>query len=297
MYSDSPDPALSLNDKASQIALFESNAGSFTRKDFILANFIADNMQNFPRLTISELAAAVEVSEITISRFCKKLNLAGLQALKLHLAARSQLDSLITISQDSTLQAEDDPRTLAVKVFSKIQEGLQETLNLLDFAAVERTAHILLKAERILFFGYGNSSTICKDFATRFARFGMACEWEGDVDHQLTLAAVCRPKTAVVAVSYSGASFALLGPMKAAKENGASIILLSSHRNSMLSAAADEVLVGAGPEVHVNNMSSVSRLVFMAIGDVLYSRMSFLSGNLLSTNVKKMQKALSAVKA
>ena len=286
-----------LNERAAKIALFALHEKSFTRADCQIANYIADNMQSFMETTISELSKATSVSEITISRFCKKLNLAGLQALKIQFAASNHVfePQLAPLRHD--LCASDSPEDTAHKLFNKIREGLDDTLHLLDYEAIDRVAHNILSSNKVLCFGYGNSATVCRDYATRFSRFGLNCEAVSDLDQQLTLAAVCPKSTIIVAISYSGSSINLTKPLLTAKERGAYIVLITSHKSSPLSNIADDILLGRGPEVKLNDEASASRLLHMAIGDIIYTRMAFLAGKSYDDNIQSMRKAIAQLKA
>ena len=53
-----------------------------TRTEKRITDYISEHMGEVMEQTISELAAAVGSSEITISRFCKKLGFSGLQSFR-----------------------------------------------------------------------------------------------------------------------------------------------------------------------------------------------------------------------
>ena len=56
---------------------------------------------------------------------------------------------------------------------------------------------------------------------------------------QVTSAALLSPDDAVIAVSHSGASQELLQSVQAAKDSGASIVVITSHAKSPLAKLAD----------------------------------------------------------
>ena len=82
-----------LHDNTLAISLFSANSKLFTKADIKIANYISANLNHFLQMTISDLASATSVSEITISRFCKKLNLPGLQSLKIVLAGTESINT------------------------------------------------------------------------------------------------------------------------------------------------------------------------------------------------------------
>lgn len=283
-----------LSAKAMEVPLFSTASHSLTPSDARIANFIADNLEDFMAMTISDLSRAIKVSEITISRFCKKLDLPGLQALKISLS-KGHNGAGPFVSAD--LSPADSCRAITEKIFANIQEGLSNSLSLIDFAAIDKAAQILSAAQRIMFFGFGNSGTVCQDLATRFVRLEKSCEYSPDPHQQVTMASIHGMRAAVIAVSYSGASTELISSLRVAKAHNLPIVLITSHKNSPAAKLADVALIGIGPEVKHNSESSVSRLIHMAIGDVLYTRISFMQDHLFEENIQKMREAIALLKS
>lgn len=283
-----------LNAKAQELPLFSTAAPSLTPSDAKIANYIAEHLSEIMSMTVSDLARAIQVSEITLSRFCKKLELPGLQALKIALSQEQHRSAPFL---DSDISLSDSAEEITHKLFANIQEGLRNTLSLLDFSAVDEAARMISASSRILVFGYGNSATVCHDLATRFVRLSKSCEMSSDPHQQMTLASICGPGTVVIGVSYSGASVNLNEVLAEAKRSGAGIILITSHKNSPSSCIADVTLIGLGPEVKHNSESSVSRLIHMAIGDVLYTRVSFMHNHEFERSMTRMRAAVSTLKS
>ena len=239
--------------------------------------------------TVSDLAVHAQSSEITISRFCKKLGCSGLKELKLMLAAEL---SAAPQKAFHDIQAGDTGRDVAAKVFANIAEGLQDTLSLLDYDALDAAARLLLKARRIYVFGFGNSATVCMDMATRFLRLGLAIREYADSHMQVTAAALMTADDVVIAVSHSGATKELLQSVQAAKKAGARVIVITSHGQSPLAALADICLCGMGREVQYTSEAGASRLIHMAIGDVLYTRVAMQEESVFRDNMEKMRREI-----
>ena len=100
------------------------------------------------------------------------------------------------------------------------------------------------------------------------------------------------PDDAVIAVSHSGASQELLQSVQAAKDSGASIVVITSHAKSPLAKLADVCLCGMGREVRYSSEAGASRLIHMAIGDVLYTRIAMADAELFQDNMQKMRRKL-----
>ena len=282
-----------LDAKAQSIPLFAEFSSKFTKSDTIIANYIAEHVKKVLQMTISDLSLNTGISEITISRFCKKLDLSGFQDLKVNLAS-------ITVQtvDEVELDMGDDTPTLASKIFHNIQTGLSMTDQVLDYQAVDRAANLIANCNRLISFGYGTSGTICRDIGIRFVRFGICTEVVHDPHQQATIADMCELyNTVIVVVSLSGSSVNLIEPVKSAKQNGAKIILITSHKRSPLASLADEVLVGIGPEIRLLAESTVTRFVYLAIVDLLFSKVAIIKNESYHQHIINMRHSLAPLKS
>lgn len=282
-----------LDAKAQSIPLFAEFSSKFTKSDNIIANYIAEHVKKVLQMTISDLSLNTGISEITISRFCKKLDLSGFQDLKVNLAS-------ITVQtvDEVELDMGDDTPTLASKIFHNIQTGLNMTDKVLDYQAVDRAANLIANCNRLISFGYGTSGTICRDIGIRFVRFGICTEVVHDPHQQATIADMCELyNTVIVVVSLSGSSVNLIEPVKSAKQNGAKIILITSHKRSPLASLADEVLVGIGPEIRLLAESTVTRFVYLAIVDLLFSKVAIIKNESYHQHIINMRHSLAPLKS
>ena len=249
-------------------------------------------MENAARImeqTIPELAGNTKSSEITISRFCKKLGFSGLQALKIALAAELSNAGEMEFRE---IGDKDTEEQVAAKVFQNIMDGLQDTLKILDFQQVAKAVQVLQKARRVAVYGYGNSATVCQDIETRFMRFGMVIQAYADMSQQLTSASLLTKEDVVIAVSHTGATIKLLEAVRVAKRAGAAVIVITSYAQSNLAKLGDVVLTGMGREVHYSSESVASRLIHMAITDVLYTAMARSNPESYHDNIAKMRSVI-----
>ena len=269
--------------------VLRSAYGGLTKSERRIADYIVNHTGEVMEQTVSDLAVHAQSSEITISRFCKKLGCSGLKELKLMLATEL---SAAPQKAFHDIQAGDTGRDVAAKVFANIAEGLQDTLSLLDYDALDAAARLLLKARRIYVFGFGNSATVCMDMATRFLRLGLAIREYADSHMQVTAAALMTADDVVIAVSHSGATKELLQSVQAAKKAGARVIVITSHGQSPLAALADICLCGMGREVQYTSEAGASRLIHMAIGDVLYTRVAMQEESVFRDNMEKMRREI-----
>ena len=260
-----------------------------TKSEQRIASYIMENAARIMEQTIPELAGNTKSSEITISRFCKKLGFSGLQALKIALAAELSNAGEMEFRE---IGDNDTEEQVAAKVFQNIMDGLQDTLKILDFQQVAKAVQVLQKARRVAVYGYGNSATVCQDIETRFMRFGMVIQAYADMSQQLTSASLLTREDVVIAVSHTGATIKLLEAVRVAKRAGAAVIVITSYAQSNLAKLGDVVLTGMGREVHYSSESVASRLIHMAITDVLYTAMARSNPESYHDNIAKMRSVI-----
>ncbi|MGM9540400.1 MurR/RpiR family transcriptional regulator [Anaerovibrio sp.] len=276
-----------------QLPILRSVYQDLTKSEQRIADYITNHADEIMDKTIPELARNTNSAEITISRFCKKLGFSGLQGLKIALAAELSSAGDVRFQE---IQKDDSYEQVAGKVFGSISEGLQDTLKILDYDAVDRAIAVLSRARRVAVYGFGNSATVCRDIETRFLRFGMLVQAYDDVSQQLTSASLLTGEDAVIAVSHSGSTLNLLKTVEVAKKSGAQVIVITSYAQSNLAKLGDIVLTGMGREVHYRSESVASRLIHMAITDVLYTGIAMGQPEKYRDNISKMRSVISSTR-
>ena len=269
-----------------QLPMLRSVYHGLTKSEQRIADYIMEHADKIMDETIPELAGHTKSSEITVSRFCKKLGFSGLQGLKIALAAELASEG---DERYQDIYPEDSYEMLAGKVFQNITDGLQDTLKLLDFQAIGQAVECLVKARRIAVYGFGNSATVCRDIETRFLRFGLVVQAYADDHQQVTSASLLTPEDVVIAVSHTGATIDLLETIKIAKSSGAKIIVITSYAQSSLAKLADISLTGMGREVHYRSEAVASRLIHMAITDILYTGIAMKMPERYWKNIRRMR--------
>ena len=146
---------------------------------------------------------------------------------------------------------------------------------------------MILAAKRVYVFGFGNSATVCTDMEIRFLRLGLAIRADADSPYAGYRSGLVTPDDVVIAVSHSGATKELLQSVQTAKAAGAGIIVITSHGQSLLAKLADICLCGMGREVQYMSEAGASRLIHMAIGDVLYTRIAMKEKGFFQDNIKR----------
>ena len=259
------------------LTLMRSNYNNMTKSEKRIIDYILANLKTVMSQTISDLASNTQSSEITISRFCKKLG--------------SEV-----YSQDELVSQEINPndsyKLIAEKLFSSITDGLQDTLKLIDFEQLEKAVQLIKNAHQICVYGFGNSFTVCQDIETRFMRFGIPIKAYNDLHMQVTASSLLTEKDLIICVSHTGANIDLLQAIELAHNNNVPIIAITSYMNSPLCKLSDVVLHGMGREIAYKSEAVASRLIHMAIVDILYMGVYQKNVTKNFTNIKKMRNAI-----
>ena len=276
-------------DTVQALPILRSSYRTLTKSERRIADYINAHIKEVLAETVADLAQHTQSSEITVSRFCKKLGFSGLQGLKIALAGEVY-SADETIYQD--VRRGDSYEVIAGKMFHNISEGLQDTIKLLDFSDVDAAVQMLLHANRIAIYGFGNSATVCRDMETRFLRFGRPVQAYSDAHLQVTSAVLLTSQDVVVAISHTGGSIELLRSVDVAKSSGAKVIGITSYVNSELAKRADITLHGMGRETKYQSESVASRLIHMAIVDLLYMGIAMRSSESYRENIRKMREVI-----
>ncbi len=216
-------------------------------------------------LSIIELAEKCGCSEATVFRFAKRLGFSGYQGLKISLAQETKSEKINTDIYDS-----DSASEIYKKVSNHIYITLEKTRNTIDFNELERVADAILKANRIVIFGLGNSAPIALDASHKMIRAGINATAYSDNHMQAIAASQLTENDLAIGVSHSGSSKDIVDAISVAKKHGAVTVAVTSSGKSHLSKTADMVLCTSSDETSRNILALSSRIAQLAIFDAIY---------------------------
>lgn len=265
----------------------------FTKSEQRIVEYVIYHKDLIPKLTIAMIVKNARVSEATVNRFCKKLNCEGIKELKVIL----QKEMAPSLDLDyNNIDAHDSLRVMAGKVVAQIIDSLRDTLPFMEEDTLARCVRALHDAEQIFVFGFGNSSTICHNFETRFMRFGKPVRAFSDAHLMSTASALCKEGTLIIAISHSGSTVELVDNALVAKQNGAFVLAITGNPQSELARLADLTLLGTGRERPYRTEASASSFSYFAIVDILYTAYALSDINQYQENIRKMRAAITPYK-
>jgi transcriptional regulator, RpiR family len=238
----------------------------------------------FVHAAVAEIALRAGVSQPTVIRFCRTLGYKGLPEFKLALSASISQSGLPYVHAE--LNTDDDMGNVMEKVLGNTAAALLGARRSLKESELENAVSWLASARRIEFYGVGNSGIVAQDAQHKFFRFGISAVAYSDAHIQLMAAAVLASQDVLVAVSNSGSSIEILDAAGIAKKNGARLIAIT-HPDSPLAHIADCVLATAVQEDANLYTPMVSRLLQLAVVDILAIGLALRLGETASLQLEK----------
>jgi len=251
---------------AETLALIRRSLDSLRNSEKKVAKCVLGDPEAVVSASITELAEKAGTSEPTVIRFCHRLGLGGYMELRLNLAR--DLPSANYIFEN--VSAADSLAEIAGKILNAHREALSNTLNKLDLDDLEAAVCALQAARRIEFYGLGGSAIVARDAHHKFFRLGMPCVAYDDPHMQVMSAALLTPDDVVVVISHTGSTKDIIDSAKVARKAGAKIIGILGSENAPLSKVCDIALSVFSKEVALRLAPMTSRLVQLAVVDVLF---------------------------
>ena len=239
-------------------------------------------------LSFPDIAAQAGVSQPTVARFCTAAGFNGYRDFKLRLA-QSLANGVPFVHHD--VGPKDSMAEVGSKVFDRAIAALMTVRNHLDPAALERATRLLANAKRIEFYGAGNSGIVAMDAQHKFFRLGAPAIAYSDPHVHAMSASLLNAGDVVVAISGSGGTIDLLRSVEIARSAGAAVVAITAS-DSPLSQAATVTLLADVPEDLDVYAPMTSRLVHLAIIDVLSVGVAVMRGPGLAARLKRAKAVL-----
>ena len=230
-----------------------------------IADWIFANPGKIISLSIVELAELCKCSEATIVRFSKRLGLSGYQELKISLAAEGGGSAV-----SSSIKAEDEPLHMYEKICNDIYLSFEKTKKSLKADSLTEACHKIASANKIVLFGLGNSASVATDASHKFLRAGLNAVAYSDNHMQVIAASHLCENDVAIGISHSGSSKDIVDALRLAKEHGATTIAITNNGKSPLLKYTDIPLFTSADETEYSILALNSRIVQLAIVDVLY---------------------------
>lgn len=238
-----------------------------------IAAYFAHNARDLVNTPILTVAESCGTSKSAVVRLCKRLGYNGykdfLTALSAELALRQRDE---TMYQD--LYPDSSIGSICAAIVQNNVHAMDTTMRMLDLDAMERATDAISNANRIDFYGVGNSGIIAQDAEIKFRRIGFNAYSAVDAHCQVISAATLKKGDVAMVFSYYGETKDILDTMLLAKEQGATVISVTRFGKNTISANADIALQVASTESLARSGAMSSRLVMLQMIDMVFTVVS-----------------------
>lgn len=237
-----------------------------------IALYIREHMEEVLHCTLLELADQIGVSDASVVRFCKSIGYKGFQDFKISAA----LETVPSTQQyHPALTKDDSTESICQKIFASETSALTKTLQNLNIQIIEQVAGILSTARRILLCGTGGSQVVARDAQHKLLKVGIHASAVEDKDIQLMEVSLLEREDVLVAFSHSGNNVHTLRAVELARQNRATIVVLTSSRKTQLAQEADYTLTTVSEPTIFSSESGSTRLAQLAVIDCLVAVIAF----------------------
>ena len=210
-------------------------------------------------LSISDLAARLDVADATFVRFCKKLGYNGFQDFKLHL------------SQEAGMMERYSANGTTTRIAMQMVDAINETSHSIDYNECLKIADRMISSGKVCAFGVGNSAITAMEISNVLARIGIIVTHTPDPHLQAMVTSNLGKDDTVILISVSGSTKDIIDVAQIAKKNGVRIVVITCYDHSPLAKYADHILFSTRREAAYEG-GSVSTIVSISyIINVLYN--------------------------
>jgi RpiR family carbohydrate utilization transcriptional regulator len=245
---------------------------------------IADYILKFPgkvkSMTIKELSEKCKVSEATVTRFVRELDLSSFRDLKIAIAEILSATTAANVHPTEKFVYEDIRENdsldrIIEKISYKNIQTIKDTKLLIKKAEINKAVKAIEHSDSMCFFAMGASALAAESGVFRFTRIGKNAVFHKDSSVQAIAATCLKKNTVAIGISNSGRSIPTVTALKLARQNGATTICLTSFEKSPIVKYADIKLFTAATYAALGaaiyHESMLARMAQVYVVDILYT--------------------------
>lgn len=222
----------------------------------------------------AEIARRAEVSEPSVTRFCRAIGCEGVRDFKLRLA-QSVVVGRLYLAPGEPGTTDTDASPLWSVVFGEARNAIAAVERNVDPADIVKAAELVAGAHQVVVFGLGGSSTwLAHETQNRLFRYGVVTTTHSDPYVLKMTAATLKPNDLVIAISGTGRTREVIEVIELAKHYRARTIGITAP-GSELAAICDVRLTADVPEYPDALKPTASRYAFLIIVDLLATAVGY----------------------
>ena len=242
---------------------------SFFESERKIGTYIIQHTAEVVDMTVGELAQACGVSDASVSRFCKKINMKGFHHLKITLAKEISEKGIEEEEVSNHISVNDIEQSLKNILANKVTE-ITQTVSMMDAKQLSEILNKLNLARTVQFFAVGNTIPVAIDGAFKLNQIGIPAVsgtiWETQIGYTYNMTA----EDVVIAISNSGESTAVLRALEAAKSAGATTLSITNSEKSSAAQLSDYHITTATREKLFLDGYCFSRVSATTVIEILY---------------------------
>ena len=144
---------------------------SFFETEKKIGDYIIRNPKDIVDVTVGELEVKCQVSEASISRFCKKIGLKGFHHLKISIA-KELVNREDNEEYSNDISIDNKKQSLKSILANKVAE-LTQTVSMMDTDNLDEILNKINNARSVLFAAVGNTIPVAMDGAYKLNQIGI----------------------------------------------------------------------------------------------------------------------------
>lgn len=241
---------------------------SFFETEKKIGDYIIRNPKDIVDVTVGELAVKCQVSEASISRFCKKNGLKGFHHLKISIA-KELVNREDNEEYSNDISIDNKKQSLKSILANKVAE-LTQTVSMMDTDNLDEILNKINNARSVLFAAAGNTIPVAMDGAYKLNQIGIPAISTPVLETQLAYSYNLTADDVVIAISNSGESTGVINIIEAAKQNKAITISITNHDNSSIAKLSEYHITTASLEKMLFDEYCFSRVSATMVIEILY---------------------------
>lgn len=275
------------------IVRLQTQYSALRKSEKKIADYLQQNSQQRLDMSITEFARLLEVSETTVSRFCRVVGYQGFQDLKLSLAISLSADEEFKNIPPDIHETDSTPE-IGKKLSDSLSKAIAETQRSLNIDNIDAAVDAFVHARQVMLYGIGGSSSIVYAAHHLFMKAGINCAVYTDGYMQTVAASMMEEESVAFGVSSSGMSKHIVDAIKIASEKGATTIGMTNNRRSGLAKIVQICLFipDGDREIPLYGDFMEAKACQLYVMDLLYLGILFKLGDASKKNLKETAKML-----
>lgn len=246
---------------------------SFTESEQTFIDFIFNHPYDVIQLNLQQLSKTSYVSISTIYRVMEKLEISGLNQLKLQISeSLKNNENLKNIDYNYPFQKTNTHYQILTQMLELYDQTLKNTINLIDLDVLLHTVQALKKANNIYIFPSIGNYFMAESFQQNMLEIGVKVDVIKEAYYQHWHVQLCDENDIVMLISYAGRTPQIMDIVHDLNKKNIPIILISSTIHTPIDQFAKYHLYFSSYEDSEEKIASFSsRISLQYLLDCIYA--------------------------